>query len=288
MNYALWRGPVHIPSSYASENDLRCRPEKTDHQNTIALRCRICDCQAQYLRQSWTEKCLFCGSEDLTVIQPDYVRGLLDVEPREFSRAYYEPKICFDDACALIAEFSGMRQSHWEARGAYFPIWDVLLHVHCVWEGHRFSPKGGLEASWRPASGVDDYQTNEIRLPVTPILAESYIVTITGGTEGTHIVDGPPIVTDAFCTVVPTLSPTEAWRRFHGEAWARKDAEERSKKYCERLKRVKAVIQSKHFSLVYLPVALVRSIRREKDQAYFVNLLNGAFGEIDAGVAVPG
>ena len=287
MNRALWGCPVQTTSSYSSESDMRRLRDETEYHETIALRCRMCDSQAQYLRHSQTEKCLFCGSEDLTVLPPDYLRRLRDVEHSGLSRAYYEPKICFDSACAIIAGFLGIDGSHLNVRGVYFPVWDVLLHVHCVWEGESSAQTGaGGVAAWRPQSGVCDYQTNEIRLPVTPILAETYMVTIAGGTECAQIVDGSPVVTDAFCIALPTLSQTEAWQRFKGEAMAQKDAYEHCKAYCKQPKSVKSVVQSKHFSLVYLPVALVCSSINGKDRGYFVNLLNGTFGEIQAGVTI--
>ena len=282
MNHARWGCSVRTTSSYSSESDLRRLQDEPESLETIALRCRMCDSQAQYLRHSQTEKCLFCGSEDLTVLPPDYLRRLRDVEHSGLSKAYYEPKICFDGACAIIAGFSGIERSHLNVRGVYFPVWDVLLHVHCVWEEEPSVQTGAGGVAWRPQGGVCDYQTNEIRLPVTPILAETYVVTIAGGTEWAQIIDGPPVVTDAFCIVLPTLSQTEAWQRFNGEVLAQKDAYERCKAYCKRPKSVKSVVQSKHFSLVYLPVALVCSSINAKDRGYFVNLLNGTFGEIQA------
>jgi hypothetical protein len=223
----------------------------------------------------------------LTVVPPDRLCRLRDVEYSGLSKAYYEPKMCFDGARAVIAEFSGIDKSHLNVRGAYFPVWDVLLHVRCVWEG-ECSLQTGAEgvSAWHPKNGVFDYQTNEIRLPVTPIFAETYVVTIAGGTECAQIVDGSPVVTDAFCVVLPILSPEETWQRFQGETMARNDAYERCKKYCERPKRVKSVVQSKHFSLVYLPVALVCSSIQGTERGYFVNLLNGIFGEVQACAAV--
>jgi len=287
MNRALWDGPVQTTSSYSAESDLRRWRDETEYRETIALRCRICDSDVQYLRHSQAEKCLFCGSEDLTVIPPDYLRRLRDVENSGLSRAYYEPKICFDGARAIISGFSGIDRSHMNVRGAYFPVWDVLLHVHCIWEGECCVQTGAAGvAAWHPQSGACDYQSNEIRLPVTPILAETYVVTIAGGTEGAQIVDGPPVVTEAFGIVLPTLSQTEAWQRFKGEAMAQKDAYERCKGYCEHPTSVKSVVQSKHFSLVYIPVALVCSSIKGKDRGYFVNLLNGTFGEIQASATV--
>ena len=286
MNRALWGYPVQTKSSHSSEGDLRRLRDETEYHETIAFRCRMCDSQAQYLRHSPVEKCLFCGSEDLTVLPPDYLRGLRDVEHSGLTRAYYEPKMCFDGACAIIAGFSGIDRSHLSVRGVYFPVWDVLLRMHCIWEGESSAQTGAGGVAWRPQGGVCDYQTNEIRLPVTPILAETYVVTIAGGTEGAQIVDGPPVVTDAFCIVLPTLSQAEAWQRFKGEVLAQKDAYERCKGYCRRPKSMKSVVQSKHFSLIYLPVALVCSSVNGKDRGYFVNLLNGAFGEIQASATV--
>jgi hypothetical protein len=283
MKLAWWGSSIRTTSSHPSESDLRRWRDATQSQESIALRCRICDSEVQYLRHSRTEQCLFCGSEDLTVISSEYLRKLRDVEHSGLSRVYYEPKICFEGASAIIAEFSGIDSSHLDVRGAYFPVWDVLLNMHCVWEGEcSVRTSSGRVATWRPQRGVHDYQSNEIRLPVAPILAEAYVVTIAGGTEWAQIVDGSPGVTDAYCIVLPTLSQTEAWRIFHGDAMAQKEAYEHCKGYCERLKSVKAVVQSKHFSLVYLPVALVCSRFNGKDQGYFVNLLNGTFGEIQA------
>ena len=288
MNRALWGYPVQTAPSHSAESDLRRWRDATETQEAIALRCRICDSQVQYLRHSQAEKCLFCGGEDLTVISPDFLSRLRDVEQNGLRRAYYEPKICFDGAGAIIAGFSGIDRPHLNVRGAYFPVWDVLLHVHCVWEGECSSPTGaGGVSTRRSQRGVFDYQTNEIRLPVTPILAEDYVVTIAGGTEWAQIVDGPPGVTDAFCIILPTLSQTEAWQRFQGDTMVKKDAYERCKGNCERLKNVQSVVQSKHFSLVYLPVALVCSRMNGTDRGYFVNLLNGTFGEIQTSAMTP-
>jgi len=284
----------------------------------ISLACQNCGGQLQYSASTAVARCLFCGSDSLVQTPNGSTGGAAggDDDPP----AYYEPNFSatqirdaiIKKASVTPTSLKTLDQVSMKVECCYFPAWATHLQVHCNWGGENISyhtvtryrkdskwvpdrsaalggsfvevdvPYEDTEETRHPASGMHDYETT-IHIPAAKGITPEQFDLLCRGASGVAMLSGIPSSWAKFSVALPTFRGADAWKVISGNALLERDATNACSGYCDRINKVGPVVNSRRFSLVWLPMAVASYTVQGQEYRHFASLITGEFwGDIPA------
>ncbi len=289
---------------------------------TALLTCKNCGGRLQYSPGAKVVRCLYCGSDSLIRTPGGSAgegTGENDGPPGYYEPKVSAAKIrdaILKKAAATPASLKTLDQVSMKIEGCYFPAWAARLKVHCNWSGenHEYHavtkyreerkcigqrwnertksmedhyerlsvPYTDTEEISHPTSGMHDYET-KILVPAAKGVTPEQFDLMLRGTSGMTMMSGPPPPLAGFPVASPTFKSADAWRTFSGDALLERDAQGACSGYCGRIIKVGPVVNSRRFSLVWLPMAVVSYVVQWQEYRHVASLITGEFsGDIPA------
>ena len=293
-------------------------PQATGTPQTALFTCRNCGGQLRYSPGVAVVRCLYCGSD--TIVQSPSGSAGTNAGGEDGPPAYYEPKFSASKikeaiirkAAADPAGLKTLDQVSMKIEGCYFPAWVACLQVHCNWSGANIErhtvtryrkenkwvevkgaalggkyveenvPYEDTEEIAHPTSGMHDYEAN-ILVPAAKGVTPEQFELICRGISSVTETNGYPPPTTGFPVASPTFRGPEAWKVFSGDKILEREAANACRGYCDSINRVAPVVNSRRFSVLWIPMAVASYSVQGQEYRHFTNLITGEFwGDIPA------
>jgi hypothetical protein len=263
--------------------------------------CKSCGAQLDLRRDEEIASCLFCGSKSMVHTPKTRDASLLDLNGPTLDIGYIEPALSLQDVRNRIIDTiqkdeCGLKNTDalaMDIKGVFFPFWKICVKGTCAWTGDN--PHEETYTEWQKVTkNVDgrSYETNEpvqktrtvwtpssgqacfdetVGFPAAHGLSDVQVKVVKDGFDAEANPSDPPRTDTGFSITSPSISQKKIWSQSILDDMARKASEP-----CVcRLRHVSPQLQSRSFTLIYLPFAVVRYAVEGSDFRHFVNLQNG-------------
>ncbi len=275
-------------------------------QEIHSATCSNCGAQLDIDGDTSTATCLFCGSKSLVSTPQDRVNRLRDLENSSPRTAHIKPSISFDQARAIIiqrvkADDCGLKnadQLQIDAKGFYHPAWRIDVEGLAYWNGEdsrqveytdykttyetvgnrqveKTTPYKAYRTEWDRKSGQQPF-TATLLFPAAEGISTTQFEVISNG-AGSPSQFGKPTHSRQFMVIPATKPQARVWNEYDANSLVHMHAESACVGCADRITRVSVTLQSRTFSLTYIPVAVLTYTANETDYRHFVNLQTGQF-----------
>lgn len=274
----------------------------------VALTCQNCRGALNYTPGQELAYCPFCGSTHLVRLPVHPFDALRDVDASNLFVSHFLPSLSLQDASGIVVDairkvdggFKQPERLKFEVTLTYMPIWQVEADVHCTWHGEYSEqrtvtkwrkvyndPPGGpryeanepynaIETIWHPTSGTHRFSIH-FTLTAAGVLSQNHLAAVSSGLARAAERRGQPAPGGVFSVAQPDLSQAQAWDATGTREGVDGVATSQCQNCVEHLTSVTPFIENRRFSLVFVPMALVRYTANESEHLHFVNLKSGAF-----------